>query len=375
MSETTPTAAVTRWLADFDAALRSRDADAVAALFEEEGFWRDLVAFTWNIKTVEGRDADRATCVRDASTACSRRAGAIEGDATDAGGVIDAWLTFETAVARGKGHLRLRDGKCWTLLTTMSRAQGPRGAPRPDARQGRRARRRPATARPGSSARRRRGDARLRRAALRRDRRRRAGRHRPRRPAAASRRADHHHRAERARRRLLAQALQVALPARPGLVRPHALPARSPTHWPVFTPKDKIGDWLEAYTKVMELNYWGATECLSASYDEAAGEWTVDVDARGQADRRCGRSSSCSPPACRAVPNMPALPGAGRLRRASSTTRASTARRGRLRGQEVPSSSARTTRRTTSAPALWEHGADVTMVQRSLDPRRARRTR
>ena len=47
-----------------------------------------------------------------------------------------------------------------------------------------------------------------------------------------------------------------------------------PDHWPVFSPKDKIGDWLESYTKVMELNYWTRTTCKSASYDEASGEWT-----------------------------------------------------------------------------------------------------
>ena len=33
-----------------------------------------------------------------------------------------------------------------------------------------------------------------------------------------------------------------------------------PDDWPVFAPKDKIGDWLEMYTKVMELNYWASTE-------------------------------------------------------------------------------------------------------------------
>ena len=37
-----------------------------------------------------------------------------------------------------------------------------------------------------------------------------------------------------------------------------------PDHWPVFSPKDKIGDWLESYAKVMELNYWTKTECKSA---------------------------------------------------------------------------------------------------------------
>ena len=55
-----------------------------------------------------------------------------------------------------------------------------------------------------------------------------------------------------------------------------------PENWPVFAPKDKIADWLESYTKVMELNYWSSTEAKSASYDEATGEWTVHVEREGQ---------------------------------------------------------------------------------------------
>src|SRR4051812_7646203 len=51
----------------------------------------------------------------------------------------------------------------------------------------------------------------------------------------------------------------------------------SKDHRPVFSPKDKIGDWLEMYTKIMELNYWGSTACKSAHYDEAAEAWTVVV--------------------------------------------------------------------------------------------------
>ena len=55
-----------------------------------------------------------------------------------------------------------------------------------------------------------------------------------------------------------------------------------PPNWPVFSPKDKIGDWLEMYTKVMELNYWGSTLCKSAKYDEKAKEWTVIVEREGK---------------------------------------------------------------------------------------------
>ena len=32
----------------------------------------------------------------------------------------------------------------------------------------------------------------------------------------------------------------------------------------------------------MELNYWGSTTCKSASYDEAADEWTVVVERGGK---------------------------------------------------------------------------------------------
>ena len=41
-----------------------------------------------------------------------------------------------------------------------------------------------------------------------------------------------------------------------------------------------MGDWLEMYTRVMELNYWSRTKAKRATYDEAKKEWTVVVEAR-----------------------------------------------------------------------------------------------
>ena len=85
-----------------------------------------------------------------------------------------------------------------------------------------------------------------------------------------------------------------------------------PDHWPVFSPKDKIGDWLEMYTKVMELNYWHSTECKKASYDEAKQEWTVKVE-------RAGKTVTLRPKqlvlatGMSAVPNMPNFPGSRNL--------------------------------------------------------------
>jgi putative flavoprotein involved in K+ transport len=48
---------VSRWLSAFDAALRAGDAAAVAALFEPDGHWRDLLAFTWHISPFRGAEA------------------------------------------------------------------------------------------------------------------------------------------------------------------------------------------------------------------------------------------------------------------------------------------------------------------------------
>ena len=81
-----------------------------------------------------------------------------------------------------------------------------------------------------------------------------------------------------------------------------------PAHWPVYTPKDQIGDWLEMYTKIMELNFWGSTECVGSSYDDAKGEWTVQV-------MRDGKPHTLRPKhlvlatGMSGVPNMPKLPG------------------------------------------------------------------
>ena len=63
-----------------------------------------------------------------------------------------------------------------------------------------------------------------------------------------------------------------------------------PRNWPVFTPKDKMGDWLEAYANVMELPLWTSTVCERAVWNDGA--WTVTLNRAGE---RCDASapSSC----------------------------------------------------------------------------------
>ena len=94
---------VTQWLSDFGAALERGDVSAAAKMFAEECYWRDLVAFTWNIKTLEGRDAIAAMLAATLRRGAADGHWQIEGEATEADGVTEGWFTFETAVARGRG--------------------------------------------------------------------------------------------------------------------------------------------------------------------------------------------------------------------------------------------------------------------------------
>jgi hypothetical protein len=48
----TPTAAAQAWLAGLDGALQRRDVDGALDLSEDESYWHDFVAFTWNLKTL-----------------------------------------------------------------------------------------------------------------------------------------------------------------------------------------------------------------------------------------------------------------------------------------------------------------------------------
>ncbi|MEI8259676.1 MAG: nuclear transport factor 2 family protein, partial [Deltaproteobacteria bacterium] len=109
---------MSRWLASLDEALTANDHAAAAQLFHDESYWRDFVAFTWNIKTLEGREAIRAMLDAQAST-IRAHSWTLDGTPTESGETVDAWFTFETAAGHGRGHIRLRDGKCFTLLTTL----------------------------------------------------------------------------------------------------------------------------------------------------------------------------------------------------------------------------------------------------------------
>ncbi|OBG53889.1 FAD-dependent oxidoreductase [Mycolicibacterium fortuitum] len=272
------------WLADFESALADRDIERVVGKFATDSFWRDLVSFTWNLKTVEGRDgiADMLTARLHDTDPSRFRTSETPTEEFDGEHVVtSAFIEFETATGRGKGHLRLRDELGWTLLTTLQELKGH---------EERKGANRPLGAVHGSG---------------------------PDRRSWAEKRLDEDLTLGYTEQpytvvigggqggiALGARLRQLGVPTivvdqheRPGdqwrkrykslcLHDPvwydHLPYLPFPANWPVFAPKDKIGDWLEFYTRVMEVPYWSSTTCVSASYDEGEQRWTVEVNRNGE---------------------------------------------------------------------------------------------
>ena len=136
-----------------------------------------------------------------------------------------------------------------------------------------------------------------------------------------------------------------------------------PAHWPVFTPKDQMGDWLEMYAKLMELAYWGGTECLSARFDEPAKEWAVTVRRDGEElvlrpKQLVFATGSYGPP------RLPEIPGQDVFRgeQYHSSRHVSGAP---CRGKRCLVIGANSSAHDICAD-LWEHeAASVTMIQRT----------
>jgi putative flavoprotein involved in K+ transport len=362
MSEQNPNQTITHVLETFEAALKSGDTAAAVALFQPDGYWRDLVAFTWNIKTMEGREQIAAMLDSQLDTVKPSKLKIADNEtATEADGVTQAWITFETGVARGTGFIRVKDGQIWTLLTTMTELKGheePKGFKRPmGAEHGARVDRtswkenreaeletlgygkQPYCLVVGGGQ----GGialgARLRQLGV---------------PAIIIDKNERPGDAWRARYKTLCLHDPVWYDHMPYLP--------FPDNWPVFSPKDKIGDWLEMYTKVMELNYWGATTCTSAKYDEAAGEWIVEVERGGekltlrpkQLVLATGMSGKAN------VPKFKGMDVFKGEQHHSSKHPGPDA----YKGKKVVVIGANNSAHDICG-ALWEAGVDVTMVQRS----------
>jgi putative flavoprotein involved in K+ transport len=351
---------VDHWLERFDSALRAGDAAAAADLFATESYWRDLVAFTWNIRTVEGREGV-THMLQAALPHIQPRGWHTTEEPTSGDGVTEAWIGFETEAGRGSGHLRLIEGQAWTLLTTLDELKGHEehfGFRRPKGVQ---------------------HGARRDRESWLEDRQREAEELGfSTQPYAVIIGGGQGGIALGARlRQLEVPTIIIERNPRPGdswrnrykslcLHDPvwydHLPYIKFPPTWPVFSPKDKVADWLEMYTRVMELNYWGSTQAKHAHYDEAAGEWELVVERDGS-ELTLRPKQLVLATGMSGRPHTPTFPGSELFagdQHHSSKHPGPDAYRGKRAVVIGSNNSAH-----DICSALWEHAADVTMVQRS----------
>ncbi|QYJ20991.1 NAD(P)/FAD-dependent oxidoreductase [Achromobacter sp. ES-001] len=355
-------AALDAVLARLNTALGNKDMAAIADLFQEECYWRDLVLFSWNLRTFEGHAQIRDMLTQQLSQVEPVRFTRDDREATsDDDGLLQGWLHIDTNLARGYGHIRVKDGKIWTLLTTMSELKGheePSGT------------RRPMGAEHGSR--------RERQTWLEKREQEAAELGYKTQPYVLIIGGGQGGIALGARlRQLNVPTIIIEKNERAGdswrkrykslcLHDPvwydHLPYIPFPENWPVFAPKDKVGDWLEMYTKVMELNYWTSSVCESARYDEAKKEWEVTVLRDGKPvvlrPKQLVLATGMS-----GKPNVPRFPGQDEFQgeqQHSSQHPGPDA----YRGKNVVVIGANNSAHDICA-ALWEGGANVTMVQRS----------
>jgi cation diffusion facilitator CzcD-associated flavoprotein CzcO len=310
--------AAENWLAQFEKALTRPDPALLKTLFHPDSFWRDVLALSWNIRTINGAEPILHELKARAANAAPRdfkiapdRAGPRR--VTRAGtSAIEAIFKFVTAQGRGSGILRLipdaNDGnklKAWTLLTTLDELKGfeeQLGSARP---------------RGQSYSRDFRGPNWL-------DLRNAAAAYADRDPAVLVVGGGQAGLSIAARcKQLQLDTLIVDREPRIGdnwRKRYHALTLHNqvqvnhlpympfPANWPVYIPKDKLANWFEAYVDAMELNYWTGTEFERGTYDESAGRWSVVLRRADGSTRTMHPKHVVIATGVSGIPNMPDIP-------------------------------------------------------------------
>jgi thioredoxin reductase len=307
------------WLAQFETALAEPDDGLLKTLFHPDSHWRDVLALSWNLKTINGANAI-LTELKNHAQRATPSAFQIDRDraaprrVTRAGtNAIEAIFRFETGQGRGNGILRLipDDGddnrlKAWTLLTALDELKGF------EEQQGR--------SRPKGEAYSRdfRGPNWL-------DLRKAAAEYADRDPVALVVGGGQAGLSIAARlKQLQIDTLIVDREARIGdnwRNRYHALTLHNqvqvnhlpympfPPNWPVYIPKDKLANWFEAYVDAMELNYWTGIEFESGAYDEAEARWTVALRRADGSRHEMYPQHVVMATGVSGIPNLPDIPG------------------------------------------------------------------
>lgn len=362
---TDPARLASSWLEAANAALNTGDVAALSGLVTADGWWRDQLALTDDLRTAHGEEAVRGFLRHHASRAGLRDLGLTDtAPVVDDTGLVQAFFSFATHRGRGEGVLRLRaddDGnwRAWTVLTALRELVGH---------EPRTGHRRPPGTVHGSQ----------RDAQTWPEVRARGVAYADREPQVVVVGAGQSGLALAARLRLLdVDALVVDAHPRVGdawRTRYRSLVLHDPVWydhmpympfppgWPVYTPKDKLADWMESYAETMELNVWTSTTLVGGSYDDATECWSVVV-------RRDGDTRELRPQHLvlatglqseKRLPRFPGLDGfAGEVLH-SSAYREGSGRRGQRAVVIGAGNSGH-----DIAHDLHLSGAQVTMVQRS----------
>ena len=345
---------VAQWLSSLAQALAGNQPEAVAEHFLEGGLWRDFLAFDWTLATHEGSAALAAFAqARAAATAAANWS-------TDAPtGASEGFITFETAQGWCKGYVRLVEGKALSLFTMLADLKGhelPVG------------RRRASGVVEDDQGRNWRDLVHAEREAM----------GTAKQPYVLVVGAGQAGLALGATLRLLGvphllidkhprvgdqwRSRYKSLTLHDPVWYDHMPYMPFPDHWPVYTPKDKMGDWLEFYAAVMELNVWTETELVSAHHDAAAGEWIVTVRRNG-AEQELRPSQLVMALGNAGFPRVPEFPGADTFCGDQYHSSAHPGGEG-MAGKRVVVVGANNSAHDICAD-LVEHGAHPVMIQRS----------
>ena len=371
-------ALVEQWLDKFNVALHSGSQASVASLFAPDGYWRDLLAFTWTITPCEGPEAIAALMVAKQATAKARGFAIAEGRTPPrrmqrAGiEVIEGIFQYETEIGRGFGVVRLlarAPTQAFQLMTNLHELKGFEekiGKRRPT----------------GEAYSRNFGGTNWK------DQRIASQRYTDREPtvlvvgggqAGLTIAATLRH--------LGVDTLVIDRLARVGdcwRTRYHSLALHNPTdfnhlpympfppNWPVYLSKDMVADWFEAYAWAMEINFWTSSELVSDHYDQATSRWKALVRNADGSERTVRPKHLIFANGLVGFPQIPELPGLKDFRGEVMHTTAYT-NGANWRGKKALILGTGTSAHDV-AQDLHANGADATIIQRgktmvlSIDP-------
>jgi cation diffusion facilitator CzcD-associated flavoprotein CzcO len=355
----------TRWVADFAAAVANGSAAALAALLHQDATWRDFMAFPWDFHHTVGRSETAARLIESVCTwSAAGFAVSTEQPPVVADGSINVFFDFTTKDRNDRGYVRLvpaaaryvasmlqtqvislrdypervrhnrKDGKVYGVVPNRTRWAGDRV--------------KEASFEDGD-------------------------------PAVLVLGAGHNGLAVAARLGAL-DVPTVVIEREPRIgdtwrKRYASLALHStvfgdhlpylplPPTWPAHTPKDKFADWLESYATLLDLNVWTSTTFLNGHFDADAERWAIRVRRGDGSIRVLHPRHFVVAGGLFGVPKIPEIKGI-------ETFPGIAAHSDEFQnGADFPGKKALVIGAGVSghelAHDLYEHGADVTLLQRS----------